>query len=237
MSTRFRELDAAKILDTIAALETRVGERFPDSGLRQLCVALLAIGRDASARAAAIAEPNWPLRLLVGLLITVILFIVFSAVTTLHLSATFSDFGSFAQAVDAGVNDIVLLSIGIFFLVGIERRIKRRRVLHALHELRSLAHIADMHQLTKDPESIIDRGALPNGAAERTMSRAQLARYLDYVTELLSLVSKIAALYVQRFDDEVAMDAVNDIESLTTGLSRKIWQKITLLDMPLPRAM
>jgi len=30
---------------------------------------------------------------------------------------------------------------------------------------------------------------------------------------------------------------VNDIESLTTGLSRKIWQKITLLDMSLPRAM
>ena len=69
------------------------------------------------------------------------------------------------------------------------------------------------------------------------MTRMQLARYLDYVTELLSLVSKIAALYVQRFDDEVAMDAVNDIESLTTGLSRKIWQKITLLDMSLPRAM
>ena len=233
MSTRFRELDAAKILDTIAALETRVGERFPESGLRQLCVALLAIGRDASARAAAIAEPNWPLRVLVGLLIAAILVIVIGAVTTLHLSATFSDFGSFAQAVDAGVNDVVLLSIGIFFLVGIERRIKRRRVLHALHELRSLAHIADMHQLTKDPESL----GGTSGAAEHPMTRVDLARYLDYVTELLSLVSKIAALYVQRFDDEVAMDAVNDIESLTTGLSRKIWQKITLLDMSLPRAM
>jgi hypothetical protein len=173
----------------------------------------------------------------VGLLIAATLVIVVSAVTTLHLSARFSDFGSFAQAVDAGVNDVILLGLGIFFLVGMERRIKRRRVLHALHELRSLAHIADMHQLTKDPESIIDRSGPPNGAPERTMSRAQLARYLDYVTELLSLVSKIAALYVQRFDDEVAMDAVNDIESLTTGLSRKIWQKITLLDMPLPRAM
>ena len=232
MSTRFRELDAAKILDTIAALETRVGERFPESGLRQLCVALLAIGRDASARAAAIAEPNWPLRVLVGLLIAAILVIVISAVATLHLSTTFSDFGSFAQAVDAGVNDIVLLSLGIFFLVGIERRIKRRRVLHALHELRSLAHIADMHQLTKDPEGF----AAGTTGADRPMTRLDLARYLDYVTELLSLVSKIAALYVQRFDDEVAMDAVNDIESLTTGLSRKIWQKITLLDMPAPRA-
>jgi len=232
MNTRFRELDAGKIIDTIAALESRVGERFPESGLRQLCVTLLAIGRDASARAVAIAEPNWPLRALVGLLITAILAIVVSAVTTLHLSARFSDFGTFAQAVDAGVNDIVLLSIGIFFLVGIERRVKRRRVLRALHELRSLAHIADMHQLTKDPESIVDRRS---GPVERPMTRFELARYLDYVTELLSLVSKIAALYVQRFDDEVALGAVNEIESLTSGLSRKIWQKITLLDSALPR--
>jgi hypothetical protein len=232
MPSRFRELDATKIIETIETLERRVGERFPDSGLRQLCVALLGIGREASARATAIAQPNWPLRAVVGLLITIILAIVVSAVATLHLSTTFSDFGSFAQGVDAGVNDIVLLSIGIFFLVGIERRIKRRRVLHALHELRSLAHIADMHQLTKDPESTVAHPAL---TAEHAMTRIDLARYLDYVTELLSLLSKIAALYVQRFDDEVALGAVNEIEQLTSGLSRKIWQKITLLDTTLPR--
>ena len=29
--------------------------------------------------------------------------------------------------------------------------------------------------------------------------------------------------------DEVALAAVNEIETLTTGLSRKIWQKITIL--------
>jgi hypothetical protein len=34
---------------------------------------------------------------------------------------------------------------------------------------------------------------------------------------------------VQRFDDAVALQAVNEIEELTTGLSRKIWQKLTVL--------
>jgi len=30
--------------------------------------------------------------------------------------------------------------------------------------------------------------------------------------------------------DSVVMDAVNDIESLTTNLARKMWQKIMLVD-------
>ena len=156
-------------------------------------------------------------------------FIRIAALATLHFTATFSDFGAFAQGVAAGINDVVLLGIGIFFLVSLERRITRRRALRALHELRSLAHIADMHQLTKDPERIIASGPATASSPERTMTRFELGRYLDYVTELLSLVSKVAALYVQRFDDEVVLGAVNEIESLTTGLSRKTWQKIALM--------
>ncbi len=36
-------------------------------------------------------------------------------------------------------------------------------------------------------------------------------------------------LYAQRFDDPVALAAVNEIEALTSGLSRKIWQKRMIL--------
>ena len=46
---------------------------------------------------------------------------------------------------------------------------------------------------------------------------------------MLSLTGKVAALYVQHFDDPVALAAVNEVESLTTGLSRKIWQKLMIL--------
>jgi len=38
------------------------------------------------------------------------------------------------------------------------------------------------------------------------------------------------ALYVQDSPDPVVLDAVNDVETLTTGLSSKIWQKIMILD-------
>jgi hypothetical protein len=57
----------------------------------------------------------------------------------------------------------------------------------------------------------------------------ELARYLDYCTEMLSLVSKTAFLYVQDYHDPVATEAVNDLEDLTAGLSSKMWQKITML--------
>jgi hypothetical protein len=57
-----------------------------------------------------------------------------------------------------------------------------------------------------------------------------LSRYLDYCCDSLALLSKIAALYVQEFQDPVLLAAVDEVESLTSGFARKIWQKITIID-------
>ena len=54
-------------------------------------------------------------------------------------------------------------------------------------------------------------------------------RSLDYCSELLSPTGKVAALYVRDFDDAVARAAVNEVEGLTTGLSREIWQKTVIV--------
>ena len=86
-----------------------------------------------------------------------------------------------------------------------------------------------MHQLTKDPEHIAVKGPDTKSSPKRVMSNFELARYLDYCSEMLSMIGKIAALYGERFDDPVALGAVDEIESLTTGLSRKIWQKIMII--------
>jgi len=63
-------------------------------------------------------------------------------------------------------------------------------------------------------------------------SPAELGRYLDFCSDMLSLIGKVSALMVQHFNDDVVLSAVNEIETLTTGLSRKMWQKITLLERP-----
>ena len=60
--------------------------------------------------------------------------------------------------------------------------------------------------------------------------RAQLLRYLDYCSEMLSLVRRFAALYGQESGDTVITESVDSIADLTSSLSNKIWQKITILN-------
>jgi len=50
-----------------------------------------------------------------------------------------------------------------------------------------------------------------------------------YCSESWRLISKIAALYVQGFQDPVLLDAVDDVEDLTRILAQ-IWQKLTILE-------
>src|SRR5262249_6153933 len=104
------------------------------------------------------------------------------------------------------------------------------RSLRDLHVFRSIAHVIDMHQLTKDPSIALASEHATASSPQRTMTPFELTRYLDYCGEMLSLTSKLAAVYAQNLPDPVVVDAVYDIESLTTNLSQKIWQKITLVD-------
>jgi len=46
----------------------------------------------------------------------------------------------------------------------------------------------------------------------------------------LALLSKVAVVYVQHFDDVETLKTAEDVEDLTVGLSRNIWQKIMILD-------
>ena len=134
------------------------------------------------------------------------------------------------QAVEAAANIVVLLGAAVFFLISLETRLKRNRSLRDLHVFRSIAHVIDMHQLTKDPSSALASDYATASSPQRTMTPFELTRYLDYCSEMLSLTSKLAAVYAQNLPDPVVIDAVYDIESLTTDLSQKIWQKITILD-------
>ncbi|MCB0186491.1 MAG: hypothetical protein KDE31_19620 [Caldilineaceae bacterium] len=228
----YTALDSAKIVETVERLTRRIYERFPDSGLYQVSLQLLAQAHQSQERAAYIARPMHWIRLIIGLLIAVVILgfvATIWALTTADIAIQGFSFFEFIQTVEAGINDIIFLGAGIFFLVTVEVRIKRNRALKALNELRAIAHVIDMHQLTKDPEYVLPRGSTTASSPQRVMTGYELGRYLDYCSEMLSLAGKLAALYTQRFDDGVVLDSVNEIESLTTGLSRKIWQKLMIL--------
>lgn len=92
-----------------------------------------------------------------------------------------------------------------------------------------------MHQLGKDPDRLIRGVASTRDIPKRVLTRQQMGRYLDFSNEMLSLTGKVAALYSEHLDDPVVLQAVDEVETLTTGLSRKIWQKIIVLDRsPMP---
>jgi len=231
----YRTLDAAQIVETAQTLVARIRERFPDSGLRRLATELVEVGRDTTRLSRWLGRPVWPIRALAVLTSVAIaalaIAILVSVDRHLALYATISDL---LQGLDAGVNELVLLGAATWFLLSWEQRFKRGRALATLHELRSMAHIVDMHQLTKDPERVLRRGRATASSPQGQMSAFELTRYLDYCSEMLSVLSKLAALLVQDFDDGVTLAGVDEIESLCSGLSRKIWQKIGLVsDAPL----
>ena len=127
------------------------------------------------------------------------------------------------------MNIIVSIGIAIWFLITLEGRFKRHKAMEALNELRSMAHVIDMHQLTKDPSLVGANMPLTNSSPKRTITEGELLRYLDYCSELLSLTGKLAAIYAQSLPSSRVITAVNEIENLTTDLSRKVWQKIMVL--------
>jgi hypothetical protein len=226
----YRSLDSEKILATIETLSRRIAERFPGSGLVRVCEELLTIAGESQKRSAWIAKPQKSLRFITGTLVAIIIGGLLFVLANASWPRNGFDLVVLVQVSEAGLNVFLLLSAAVLFLVTAETRIKRRRALKAIHELRALAHVIDMHQLTKDPERLLARRAETPSSPKHNLSPAELGRYLDYCSEMLSLIGKLAALYVQKFDDPVALAAVNEVEDLTTGLSRKIWQKIMIIN-------
>ncbi|QDT55200.1 hypothetical protein Pan44_32420 [Caulifigura coniformis] len=225
----YSQLDPNLIVATAEQLCRRVRERFPVAGLNNCSNQLLEITKQAKVRAAAIGAPMRWLRVLLAIAVAVIVVLFVLTARQVRLRDADLEGGQLIQILEAGFNATVLVGALIVFLFTIELRVKRRRALKAIHELRSLSHIIDMHQLTKDPERMLQKGADTESSPKRTMTQFELSRYLDYCTEMLSLCGKVAALYVQNFEDADAVSAVNDLEDLTSGLTRKIWQKIMII--------
>lgn len=227
----FRTLDPGKIIDTLRRLGRRIDERFPGAGLSRVCAELTTIAEQAQARSREIARPAIGLRIVAAAVV-----LAGSALMGLlawHLLAakkTSDDLFGTLQGVDSAFNIIVLMGAALYFMFSLEERWKRRRALSALHELRSIIHVIDMHQLTKDPSAEVTVSSPTPSSPVRMLSSHELGRYLDYCSEMLSLTAKIAVLYAQSFPDPVVTEAVNDLERTSASLSQKIWQKINILE-------
>ena len=227
------QLDPEKILNTATTLSLRVSERFPESGLARLASELAEISR-GTVRNVERSGRRIPL-IRLGAWFVILLGLWLVMLITRHLHLNWDDIsdvnnpGDLIQAIQASIETTVFLVASIAFFFGWENRVRRNRAMVALHELRTLAHLVDIHQLNKTPDTVRFSGSMTKNSPVRRLSPFELARYFSYCTEMLSLVGKLAMLYVQDFPDPVVLQAVDQIEDLTTGLSSKIWEKSMLL--------
>ncbi len=221
-------LRADRIIITMEQLHARIVARFPDAGLVRVCQDLIDTARYSAKDAARLARPAYIWQLLSLALIALGVIAQIAAFRFLRIEGSAMSAPELVQGLEAAVNLLILFGGAVWFILSLEERMKRRRALDALHRLRSLAHVIDMHQLTKDPTVLLDTQKTA-ASPERTMTQFELTRYLDYCAEMQALIGKLAALYADRVRDSVIIEAVNDIENLTTGLGRKIWQKITII--------
>ena len=221
-------LDKKKVQDTIGSLSLRIHDRFPKSGLYGVSRQLQAIAKETEVVVGRIKNPIMGIRLIaVALMLAFVLAIPVLLVNP-DVEENLSVF-SLIQTLEAGANLLILMGLAVVFFWTLELRIRRRRVVGAINRLRDIAHTVDMKQLTKDPDGVLKTGKPTAHSPKRLMSAYELGRYLDYCSEMLSLISKLGYLYTEDFNDPEATRAVNELENFCTGLSRKVWQKIMIL--------
>jgi len=234
-------LEPVKLIETAEMLHRRVCERFPGSGLSRVGEELVKRATQAEQGCAHVREPHRPVRMASGMIICgLVLFALWAAAVAFDDAATAAgapaDWRDIPTVGEAVVNEVLLLGAAIWFFVSLERKRKRERVFAAMNELRTVAHLIDIHQLSKNPETLFDGGPDTPSSPKRELSPFLMARYFDYCSEMLALTGKVAALYGDAFEDAEALKSVNDLEELCIGLQRKIWQKLIILEARVGRA-
>ena len=233
---KYSELSPKAIIGTLEKLKLRIDHDFPDAGLCRVAEELEVVGLCIIKLVDELRKPLWVLRIFTIIAIaSLITFAIWLAILTIQLSTSIQDgLMETLQGVESATNEVILLAIGILFFATLESKIKRKKAFESLHRLRSIAHVVDMHQLTKDPNNLLSGTVTASSSPGRSMTPYELTRYLDYCAELLAINSKLAALHVQYFQDKEVLKIVNEVEMLAHELSNKIWQKIMILDIKVP---
>lgn len=226
-----RRLEAGYLKETADRLRARIEARFPERGLAATAADVSRVVDESLEARQHRAQRMQMARVLSVVIITALVVAAAVAFALLVQSARdgLGEPVTWPSFFESTINDVVFVGIAIYFVWLWPRRIEKRATLAKLHELRSLAHVIDMHQLTKDPERLRPDFEPTEASYTADLTASELSYYLDYCSELLSVVGKIAALHGEHATDSTVLQAMEGIEDLTTGMSRKIWQKIALL--------
>ncbi|MBX7434474.1 hypothetical protein JDV09_20565 [Mycobacterium sp. Y57] len=226
------QLAAGHVGATVAQLQRRIEARFGERGLtkasRDLGRLVVLVDDEASQSHLRLRRTTLAAR---ATSITIIVATLGALAFSLRSAVLdgLANSADWVPLVESVINDLVFAAIAVVFLWAFPERLERRALLRLLHRLRSLAHVIDMHQLSKDPEQVNPSYSPTSESVPHGLDADQLYHYLDYCSEMLSLTAKTAALCAEHTTDGVVLETVSYVETLTTELSNKIWQKISLL--------
>ena len=232
MSIVSDRLDAPTVIATIDQLGGRIRARFADRGLPKAAAELRSAATEVTELG---VHLRGRLRVLRWTARAASVLVALGMALVLVVAARDADLSGSVRSVDwvalveSTIQTLVFGGLTLLFLNALPDRLERRHLLRRLHRLRSLAHVIDMHQLTKDPERLRSDFEPTDATVAVDLTRAEMQHYLGYCSELLALVGKVAALCAEDSQDGLILKTVSDIENLTNGMSRKIWQKISLL--------
>ena len=232
MSIVSDRLDAPTVIATIDQLGGRIRARFADRGLPKAAAELRSAATEVTELG---VHLRGRLRVLRWTARAASVLVALGMALVLVVAARDADLSGSVRSVDwvalveSTNQTLVFGGLTLLFLNALPDRLERRHLLRRLHRLRSLAHVIDMHQLTKDPERLRSDFEPTDATVAVDLTRAEMQHYLGYCSELLALVGKVAALCAEDSQDGLILETVSDIENLTNGMSRKIWQKISLL--------
>jgi hypothetical protein len=214
---------------TARKLVGRIDERFSDCELKRLAQKVEKTVANSRRRLRGPYALGFLVRLVVWPCVFAALGAVGYGIYCLDLKVQVNNGGEFVQGLDSALQVMIMLAAGTWFFLTLGNRLVRNRLLKAVQELRAQVHMIDLLQLDKDPDRLFRKEG-ENTATSPQLGKVStpflLSRYLDYCSELLSLISKVAALYSEQVKDPVVLAELSEIEKLTNQYRLTIGTKM-----------
>ena len=134
-TTTYRQLDAAKTIETIQTLRDRISERFEESSLASVSRELCTLAGESRSKIAWIERPHLGLRAaVIGVVLLCLVLIGFGIEQLLKARTEALGIGDSIALLESAINEIIIAGAALAFLFSLELRAKRTRALQTLHE-------------------------------------------------------------------------------------------------------
>lgn len=211
-------LSSREMLETLYRLKNRINERFPNSGLFKISEQVVEIVKEAQDRSRWLTRELMVVRIFTLVLAVLIPAVIVAAFVELNLSVRLFSAGDILNSVQTIILYVVFFWAVFSFLIHVEKKKKRLKVIKAFHRIRHLAHLVDLYQLEKDSSRAATDGKDTPSSPSRLKDTFLVGRYRWYCKALLTVLSKVPPLYSQHFDEPQVLTLASEVEMLCVAL-------------------